>query len=164
MVDTRVILRDWKLLLAATALLAAIIMTVVLPPFVNASDARTASLADPPQPYGRSDGDQLRQDDLQWLAETLEAHRSKKASYPRTEEPAAICARLGDEGCVLWEIASGMFASDGTTPYYYDSDGREFTVYAKVAGPIVDESCPAQLPPGWERSRTLCIGSGGASR
>lgn len=154
--DVWVLLRDWKLLGASLTLAACLGLAIALPPFVNAEPVPRVSLADPVAPYAGLDADQLRVDDLAWLARTLDSYARVWASYPETRDPSPVCSRLADVTCMLWTSEPSMFASDGKTPYYYRSDGQTFTLFA-----LMDyrspRTCAEEAPPGWDRARTYCV-------
>lgn len=155
--DIWVLLRDWKLLAASAMIAVALATAIVAPPFVNAEPAIPVSLADPVAPYRGIDADQLRRDDLAWLAQTMDGYGRVWGSYPETAEgPSPVCSRLADVTCMLWTAAPDMLASDGATPYYYASDGDQYTFFALMDAPS-PRPCDEDSPPGWDQQRTFCV-------
>jgi hypothetical protein len=102
--------------------------------------ARTPTLAEQLQ-------DVKRQRDLASVATALDAYATFFGAYPSTGgEMQTLCAQPTDAGCTLSRYSKDLPLSDGTQPYRYASDGRTYTLLARVATPPAVSNCPAGLP------------------
>jgi hypothetical protein len=150
-------LRDIRYSAALLVLFGVAAASLVLMLFFAAVDG-TGSLADPPERYEGAGADQARRDDLAWVALTLEDYFDAHAAYPSTDgEITTLCAQPGDSGCLLWALSPEMFASDGETPYYYASDGEEYTLFARIDRPPAQDACPAEVPPAFVDAHVHCV-------
>lgn len=106
--------------------------------------------------------DQKRRDDLATIAEVLDEYRAKHGAYPSTHnEFGTVCNMPFDAGCQLVNISWKLPVSDGTYPYWWQSDGRDYTLFTRVQTPVADNGCPAVVPPALTGLNLVCRNGGG---
>lgn len=150
-------LRDIRYTAALLVLFGVGAVALVMTLFFAAVDG-TGSLADPPERYEGAGADQARRDDLAWVSQTLELYRDEHGAYPSTDGAiTTLCAQPGDSGCLLWALAPEMFASDGETPYYYASDGEEYTLFARIDRAPAQDACPSAVPAAFTGEHVHCV-------
>ncbi|MBI5283709.1 MAG: hypothetical protein HY874_01315 [Chloroflexi bacterium] len=127
--------------------------------------AATATAAPTPAPPGPSPEDAAldarRRSDLVVIATLLETYRTRNATYPSTQNDfATLCAQAFDAGCLLTTVTKELPAKDGTYPYWYQSDGKTYTLFSRLQTAVADSSCPAQVPPALANMPTVCLSGG----
>ena len=130
-----------------------------------AAPAATATAAPTPTPPGPSPEvaalDARRRSDLVVIATLLETYRTRNASYPSTQNDfATLCAQAFDAGCLLTTVTKELPAKDGTYPYWYQSDGKTYTLFSRLQTAVADSGCPAQTPPALANMPTVCLSGG----
>jgi hypothetical protein len=114
------------------------------------------SLADPGVSLARQATDSSRADDLDWLEQALSKHAALVGTYPSTLGTITpVCSQLTDPACALWHVDGAMYASDGSTPYYYQSEGTAYTLYARTDS-LRKSNCPEVLPSGFTTGFVIC--------
>ncbi len=118
-----------------------------------------------PSPVGPSPADaeldQKRSEDLATIAEVLETYRATHGAYPSTHnEFGTVCDMPFDAGCQLIDTSWKLPVSDGTYPYWWQSDGRAYTLFTRVQTPVTDTACPAIVPPALTGLDLVCRNGG----
>ena len=124
------------------------------------------TVAATPSPAGPSTADieldQKRSEDLATIAEVLETYRAKHGAYPSTHnEFGTVCDMPFDSGCQLIATSWKLPVSDGTYPYWWQSDGKAYTLFTRVETPVADSACPAIVPPALTGLSLVCRNGGG---
>jgi len=137
-----------------------VIANVVLVPPGGGAGADFSAYVEP----GADQRDAQRRQDLQAIADALEAHAEEAGGYPTTDGYIEV-------GCVLTEgplcqfqdeVGPETFADPRGRPirygYWYTSDGNSFALYASLEEPIPqNETCTAADPVlAWEPS-LFCV-------
>jgi hypothetical protein len=96
--------------------------------------------------------------DLADVRDALAGYVAFFGKYPSTGGGfQTLCAQPSDAGCTLNKYARNLPLSDGTHAYWYASDGRSFTVLARVAVPPREDNCPDDLPATLRDTPVYCI-------
>ena len=133
------------------------------PAVATATAAATAAPTATPSAPSQEDAalDARRRSDLVVIATLLETYRTRNASYPSTQNDfATLCTRAFDAGCLLTTVTKQLPANDGTYPYWYQSNGKTYTLFSRLQTAVADSGCPAQTPPALANMPTVCLSGG----
>jgi hypothetical protein len=165
-------IRDPRYSLPLAVLICVIVVSAVLgrtgTQASTAQDAPAASgptVVSSPAPSGPSAADVAldtrRRDDLASVAGALDAYRAKAGVYPSTQgDFATLCVRAFDAGCLLTTVTKQLAASDGAYPYWYQSDGKTYTLFTRLQTAMDANGCPAQAPPALASVSIYCLSGG----
>ena len=92
--------------------------------------------------------DSRRKLDLGQLRDALDAYGAFVGEYPSTWDAwAPFCVEMGDRGClVVAAHGGGLSTTNSMRPYWYQSDGRIYTLLAQVATWPATDDCPEAVP------------------
>ncbi|HYM15787.1 MAG TPA: hypothetical protein VEZ14_09515 [Dehalococcoidia bacterium] len=151
-------LQDPRYVLPLCALISVTLISVL-------AAAASLARAGVSHPAAASTGvtDSQRLQDLASVRTALSIYREQTGVYPSTVgRPTTLCAQPDDAGCLLRRITRALPVSDGTTPYWYASDGLRYTLFARADAADAHHACaspvPAELAPG----PVLCVTGGAA--
>jgi hypothetical protein len=142
-------------------------------PQAVASPATVASVAVPPEAPAAEPTptlaqvtlDARRAQDLETDGAALDLYRARQGSYPSSEDLfMTFCSLAYDPGCQVTFVTKKISAADGTYPYWYRSDGKTYTLFARVETPLADNHCPSELPPQLASLPVLCASAPGGTR
>jgi hypothetical protein len=109
--------------------------------------------------------DVRRQLDLASVRDSLVAYATYFGGYPSTGGVlTTLCQQSTDAGCAVVKFSTALPVSDGTTPYWYASDGHSFTLLARVQTPPHVDYCPKGVPPALGAGPFYCIAGALSSR
>jgi len=109
--------------------------------------------------------DARRAQDLETDSAALELYRARYTAYPSSEDLfMTFCSLAYDPGCQVTFVTKKISAGDGTYPYWYRSDGKTYTLFARVETPLADNHCPSELPPQLASLPVLCASAPGGTR
>ncbi len=103
--------------------------------------------------------DSRRKLDLGELRDALDAYANFAGEYPTTWGAwSPFCVDMGNRGClVVVAHGGGLHTTSGMQPYWYASDGHNYTLLAQVSEwPNADE-CPEVLPPEVIDTPVFCV-------
>jgi hypothetical protein len=126
------------------------------------AEATPVPTATPRGPSGEDAAlDARRRSDLAAIAAALDTYRTRNGSYPSTQNDfATLCTQAFDAGCLLTTVTKQLPAKDGTYPYWYQSDGKTYTVFSRLQTAVADSGCPAVVPPALAGMPTVCLSGG----
>jgi len=93
-----------------------------------------------------ADHDAQRRADLAQVAQGLQQYLSATGSYPLAEGVQTLCAYPFDAACALRDYIDMPADPTRGATYWYQSDGRTFTVYAAMEGSNEGADCPDPAP------------------
>jgi hypothetical protein len=121
--------------------------------------------AEPPRAPAQAALDARRAEDLDADAAALEIYRTRNGAYPSSEENfMTFCKLAFDPGCQVIAVTTKISAGDGTYPYWYRSDGKTYTLFARAEAESADSRCPSELPPQLVSAPVLCVSAPGGTR
>ena len=134
---------------------------------VNASATNTVAL---PQAtatqvatpsYGDVLADTQRLLELAKVRDALAAYHAQRGSYPSTGGVfETVCEEPVDSGCELREVDSSVPSGFNGEPFWYESDGTRYTLFARVATTPSEDSCPDETPPALGGAYVVCVQEG----
>jgi hypothetical protein len=97
--------------------------------------------------------------DLGAIRDALAAYRREHGSFPSTGgDVVTLCAATGDVGCGLRAIKQDLRFDDGASPYWYASDGSEYTLIARASlEQPTPQDCPDALPGELQPGPLMCM-------
>lgn len=126
----------------------------VAPP--QATPTRTATPS-----YGDILADTQRLLELAKVRDALASYFDENESYPSTGgEFETVCEEAIDSGCALREVDSDVPSGFQDEPFWYQSDGASYTLFARVAVAQAESNCPDEIPPALEGGNVACIEEG----
>ena len=156
------ILRDHGYLGSISVLVVACIIAAVFAASSSRGETRERPVIAPgatPTRATPTTADDARRADLAEIAEALDAYFAIKGTYPVTEgNPSTICAEAFDPPCLLLTtVADALPSGDGTSRYWYVSDGASFTLFAAADDSTGSGDCGAPVPPRLADGPVLCL-------
>jgi hypothetical protein len=138
---------------------------VVTPAASETEPAATATRAAPTATAAPSYGDVLadtqRLLDLAKVRDALEAYFDDRGQYPSTSGAfSTLCEKPNEPGCQLLSIDRAVPEGYGDEPFWYQSDGASYTLFAHVAVAPDASGCPDELPPALAGEHVACIRGG----
>jgi hypothetical protein len=135
---------------------------------VTTPEAPTATSAPMPTPtatvapsYGDVLADTQRLLELAKVRDALGDYFAARGSYPSTSGVfSPLCEQPDDAGCQLKSVAPAVPAGFGDEPFWYRSDGRSYTLVARVAIAPAESNCPEEIPADLEGESVSCIEGG----
>lgn len=115
-----------------------------------------------PTPTATVDGatlDFARALDLLAVRQALAAYSGEHGNVPSSGgEVVTLCAHTDDVGCALSDFNETLAFNDGTSPYWYVSDGATYTLVAKASTDQPSgQSCPSALPAALSGGPVMCM-------
>lgn len=91
--------------------------------------------------------DEQRLQDLRTISTALEMYAELHGSYPITGNIQSLCTYPSDVGCGLMEVLSPLPRDPSPgRPYWYQSNGQQFTLYSATEELPHSADCPSPLP------------------
>ena len=146
------VLRDPSYMISLAVLGAVLAISVAL-----GRGAFSASTPNPQATIAQVLLDWRRLLDLDANSAALEMYRARYGVYPSSEGFTTFCSLAYDPGCLVTFVTTKASASDGTYPYWYWSDGKTYTLFARVEMPIVGNRCPDEVPPPLADTPVFCL-------
>jgi hypothetical protein len=163
------LLRDPRYGIAAAALVAVIAVAAVAG-VLSPSGADTSASPTPSATATRTATDDSRPEDVDFrrrlelakVAEVLERYFDARGAYPSTAGVLQhVCSSPADAGCALVrDVDPTLPVGDGTTPYWYVSDGRTYTLLVGVETAASAGGCYGAPPEVLGAGGAFCIGGG----
>ncbi len=160
-------LRNPRYLLPLGVLIAVTIVSLALAQATTPDGGSQPQVAAPtaaavPTAATESPADAARAADLATIADVLATYKSRNATYPTTQQYfATLCQLAFDAGCLLTTVSKDLPVTDGTTPYWYRSDGQSYTLFAAADASPDPDTCPAETPPALAGKPLICLSSAG---
>jgi len=130
---------------------------VVVPPTVAVAATPTPPAAPTPT-LAQTLEDARRALDLASIGKALDGYAMYFGKFPSTGGAyQTLCAQPTDAGCTVNRYARNLPLSDGTYSYWYASDGRSYTLLARVSVPPSSDGCPAGLPDTLRDTPVYCL-------
>lgn len=106
--------------------------------------------------------DARRMQDLTALQSALATYRQRFGAYPATGGgTGAVCQAGSEPGCKLSGVKPGLSFGDGTYAYLYRSDGKTYTLYARIQTAVAPDGCGADHPDALTGLPVVCRTSSG---
>ena len=90
--------------------------------------------------------DEQRLRDLQAISNALERYAELNGGFPITGQIQSLCNYPADAGCGLTAVLSPLPTNPRGLPYWYQSDGQRFMLYASTEELPHNAECPSPLP------------------
>jgi hypothetical protein len=108
--------------------------------------------------------DARRRADLDRVRDGLAQYYAAHGGYPRAEGVQTLCVYSFDSGCALKEFIDIPADPNPQATYWYQSDGKTFSVFASMEGPGDPSTCPDPIPPHLAQTPNLyCVRSTAAA-
>jgi hypothetical protein len=165
-------LRNPRYLLPLAALIAVTVISLALAQATSTDAgsspqtvARPTAVPASPTPVAQSPADGRRAADLATIGDLLATYKSRNGTYPTTDKYfATLCQLAFDAGCLLTTISKNLPVTDGANPYWYQSDGQSYTLFAVADAKPDPDICPAEVPPALAGKPLICLSSAGGGR
>jgi hypothetical protein len=101
--------------------------------------------------------------DLLAIKDALSAYHDEHGAVPDTGgEVVTLCEDPSDAGCALSDFDDALRFHDGTSPYWYVSDGATYTLIAMAAEEQPSgQPCPSTLPAALSSGPIMCMSGEG---